>query len=107
MNIRKIETFKVGVPFIPAIRKYRPTEFRDTPILIVKVHTDEGIVGIGDGGRGANIDAQNPGWIGKDPFAVNLAEVDPPMAHALYDIVGKALKVPAYRLMGAKYRDRV
>lgn len=107
MRITRVETFQVAVPYIGAIRKYRPTEHTDRPILIIKMHTDEGIIGLGEGARGGNVDALIPDWIGKDPLAINIAETHAPFQHALYDIVGKALNVPAYRLMGGKYRDRV
>ena len=113
MKITKIETFEVDVPFVhPAIGEYLREHSRGTSILLIKVHTDEGVVGLGEGGHGQvgygeRFSAQIPAWIGKDPFAENLAEMGAPMAAALYDIVGKALAVPACRLMGAKYRDRV
>lgn len=107
MKITKVETFKVAVPYIPAIYKYRPTEHIERPVLIIRVHTDEGIIGLGEGGRGGNVDAQIPNWIGRDPLKENLALVKPPFNQALYDIVGKAWGVPAYRLMGSCYRDKV
>jgi len=107
MKITKIETFKVAVPYVPAIRKYRPTEHTDRPILLIKVHTDEGIVGIGEGGRGGNVDHLIDDWIGKDPMAMNLQTTSAPFQHALYDIVGKARNLPAYKLMGDCYHDEV
>jgi L-alanine-DL-glutamate epimerase-like enolase superfamily enzyme len=107
VHITRIETMQVAVPYKAAIRKYRPTEHTDRPILLVKIHTDENIIGWGEGFRSQNIDALIPDLIGKDPLAINLAETEVPLACALYDIAGKALNVPAYRLIGAKYRDQV
>lgn len=107
MKITKIETFKVAVPYIPAIRKYRPTEHTDRPILLIKVYTDEGIVGIGEGGRGGDVDHLIGNWIGKDPMEMNIQTTSAPFQHALYDIVGKARNLPAYKLMGDCYRDEV
>ncbi|HIE26989.1 TPA: hypothetical protein EYP66_06855 [Candidatus Poribacteria bacterium] len=107
MKITKIETFKVAVPYIPAIRKYRPTEHTDRPILLIKVYTDEGIVGIGEGGRGGDVDHLIANWIGKDPMEMNLQTTGAPFQQALYDIVGKAHNLPAYKLMGDCYRDEV
>ena len=38
---------------------------------------------------------------------VNLGDKGGAMSMALYDIVGKALGVPAWKLMGSKHWDRV
>ncbi len=102
----------------------------------VRVYTDEGLVGTGEcnsaavGASGfavkAAIEALKPVLIGRDPldtgplyemlrrrgryggtsnapiiFAITGIE------NALYDIAGKALGVPIYRLLGGKYRDRI
>jgi len=101
----------------------------------VRIYTDEGIVGTGECNSGASVAgfalkqailAMKPALIGKDPmdtgpiyemlrrrgryggtsnapiiFALTGIE------NALYDITGKALGVPVYRLLGGKYRDRI
>jgi len=102
----------------------------------VRIYTDEGIVGTGEcnsAGAGASgfalkeaILAMKPFLIGKDPtnpgplyellrrrgryggtgkapiiFAITGIE------NALYDITGKALGVPVYKLLGGKYRDKI
>ncbi|MBC8232381.1 hypothetical protein H8E77_22770 [bacterium] len=46
-------------------------------------------------------------WIGKDPMEMNLQATGAPFQHALYDIVGKARNIPAYKLMGDCYRGEV
>jgi L-alanine-DL-glutamate epimerase-like enolase superfamily enzyme len=108
MRITHIETMQVVVPYIPAIRKYRPNEEATRgSILLIRVETDEGIVGWGEGLRGQNVDKLVPDWIGRNPFDLVLADLEQPFHTAMYDIVGKALNVPAYRLMGGKYRDKV
>ena len=107
MKITAIEHIKVAVPYIEDIQKYRPTEHLDQPILLIKVHTDEGLVGLGDGGRGMDVSAEIPQWIGVDPLAVDLSQTRAPFSQALYDIVGKAAGLPAHRFMGSKRRDRV
>lgn len=102
----------------------------------VRVYTDEGIVGTGEcnsGGPGysgfANkeaILAMKPLLIGQDPFNINMlyekmrrggrygGSSNAPIIfaitgieNALYDIVGKALNVPAYKLLGGKFRDEI
>jgi galactonate dehydratase len=102
----------------------------------VRIYTDEGIVGTGEcnsAGAGASgfatkeaILAMKPLLVGQDP--TNMGPIyetlrrrgryggtsDPPLIfaitgieNALYDIVGKALGVPVYKLLGGKFRDRI
>lgn len=107
MRITQIEQIKVAVPYVGAIRKYRSTEPTDAPILLIRMHTDEGIVGLGDGGRSGDVTAEIPQWIGQDPLQVDLSQTRAPFSHALYDILGKAAGLPAHRLMGSRRRDKV
>ncbi len=102
----------------------------------VRIYTDEGIVGTGEcnsGGPGfsgfatkASIIAMKPVLIGEDPFNVNLiyeklrrlgrygGSSHAPLIfaltgidNALHDIMGKALGVPVYKLLGGKFRDKL
>jgi L-alanine-DL-glutamate epimerase-like enolase superfamily enzyme len=83
---------------------------------IVKVHTDEGIVGIGAPGYGASSVFESwvkPQLIGKDPFAIEQHARMLRMANgcwgveiALWDIIGKACGQPVYKLWGG-HADRV
>ena len=99
--------------------------------LFVRIHTDSGITGIGEGSlqyKDAALAAElkNFGHYlrGKDPFqiehiwtslhrrvtwtggAVTLSAISA-IDLALWDIKGKALGVPVYELLGGKVRDRV
>jgi len=117
MKITRIET-------LPA-----PMGYRD--FLICRVHTDEGISGIGEpypvgpNDAVAAVIADFATWLeGKDPrditgiwqhlyahsrfpggSVVNAAISG--IEHALWDISGKAAGVPVYRLLGGKCRDRI
>src|SRR5215213_7269930 len=102
----------------------------------VRIYTDEGVVGTGEcnsGGPGfsgfatkAAILAMKPMLIGQDPFNINRiyeqlrrsgrygGSTNPPLIfaltgidNALYDIVGKCLGVPIYKLLGGKFRDKI
>lgn len=100
--------------------------------LIIKLHTDEGLVGLGDiivkSGTAAEGHAFKgyvdgllaPVLVGADPhntqrlidrlWAVNLHQSAIFVAGldiALHDLLGKILGVPLYQLLGGKIRDRV
>jgi len=102
--------------------------------IILKLHTDEGIIGIADSGgtsawyRGESQDSMmsiinnifGPSvLLGEDPF--NIEKIVARMDHAardnnqakatvdyaLHDIVGKALGVPAYKLLGGLTTEKI
>ena len=103
MKITQIEEFVTAVPHIPSIEKSRPGHYLEQPISLIKVYTDEGICGVGEGGRGGSLASLEAEWTGVDPMQVNLGDKGGAMIMALYDIVGKALGVPAWKLMGSKH----
>ena len=98
--------------------------------LLIKIHSEDGIVGIGEGGvhgwqrpTKTMVDVMTEYLIGKDPNLIEhhyqylyrsshfmgsvvqgaLSAID----IALWDMKGKRLGVPIYDLMGGKTRDRV
>ncbi len=117
MKITKIDTYLVNMGH------------RNIPY--VKVHTDEGLYGVGEayscGPDKATVEVVHDfeEWlIGRDPrdieglyhlmyagsrfpggSVVNAAISG--IEHALWDIAGKAAGLPVYRLMGGKCRDRI
>jgi muconate cycloisomerase len=131
MKITGIETIPVQVPIHPqrAIISSRGSH-RVSPFLLVKVHTDEGVTGLGEV-------SCTPGWSGEDQvtaahfikhfFAPLLVGRNPldlevltrdiqrKIAHneftkaalemALWDILGKAAGLPVYRLLGGPVRE--
>lgn len=132
MKITRIETIPVQVPIKPqfAILSGRGGSHLRSPFLIVKIHTDESIVGLGEV-------SCTPRWSGEDNvtaahfinryFAPLLEGEDPleidaltlkigaaiagnpftkaSIEMALWDIKGKAEGVPVYQLMGGAVRD--
>ncbi|WP_227356428.1 mandelate racemase/muconate lactonizing enzyme family protein [Haladaptatus salinisoli] len=100
------------------------------PWILVRVYTDAGVVGTGEaywgGGDTAIIERMKPFLVGENPL-----DIDRLYEHlvqkmsgegsisgktisgisgieiALHDVAGKLLEVPAYQLVGGKYRDEV
>jgi L-alanine-DL-glutamate epimerase-like enolase superfamily enzyme len=136
MKITKVETVHVSIPYAFPMRQSRGDFTQFVPsasMTFVKVHTDDGIVGLGETGfltysavdRVIN-EHISPFILGKDPFEIanihsimdlsemNVNERYGPFSAgrsaidmALYDIVGKALGVPIYRLLGGPVRSVV
>ena len=104
---------------------------RAIPWNLLKVHTDEGVIGLGEPtleGRARTaamaVDELGDYIIGKDPLEVRrrwqdmfhgsfyrsgniMASAVSGVEQALWDISGKWYGVPAYELMGGKVRDRI
>ncbi len=134
MKITRIETIPVCVPLKPslAIRSGRGGAHTVSPFLLVKVHTDAGITGIGeasctprwsgeDQATGSHLIRAylEPLLIGEDPtdlqrvtekfrlaFAANYF-TKAAVEMALWDIAGKAAGKPVYQLLGGKVREFV
>ena len=135
MKITKVEVMATDVPFKGsqenvgeiALGKWRTCRF-----VIVKVHTDEDIVGHGESAPFARLsqlgqkpivdvllDYLAPAVIGKNPF--NLEEIWRAMDRAtpyaaqakgaidmaLYDIMGKKTGMPAYNFLGGAVRKEI
>ena len=99
--------------------------------LVVKVETDEGISGLGESGLSGRelavigaLKHFREFLIGKDPMQIGriwqelyrsqyfeggrvLLAAQSAIDIALYDIVGKALNVPVYQLLGGKQREEI
>src|SRR5688500_1357738 len=110
---------------ITRVRIYRPpnlNELFNQSNMIVTVETDIGITGVGEVGSKDTLEQCAGTLIGKNPFHIEaiwqeayIAWFYPPgreKAHALgaldmalWDIKGKALKVPIHELLGGTARD--
>jgi L-alanine-DL-glutamate epimerase-like enolase superfamily enzyme len=84
--------------------------------VLLKIVTDEGIVGLGEWRAGASIERLRSLLLGRDPLNINKLHFDhlwsmqgmgAGVEIPLWDIKGKALGVPLCDLLGGKIRDRV
>jgi L-alanine-DL-glutamate epimerase-like enolase superfamily enzyme len=133
MKITKVECLPLTLPYRrPFVLSSGAVNGSDG--VLVKIHTDEGIVGIGDSGHGAepysgetqdslmslivNVYAPHI-LIGEDPFDIEklMARMERAVKqnnqskavvdYALHDIMGKALGVPLYKLLGGKSAEKL
>lgn len=132
MVITRIETIPIRVPLKPefAIRSGRSGAHTVSPFLLVKVHTDEGLIGIGEASctprwsgedqvTGAHLihTYLEPLLVGEDPTDVEELTKKFRLAFAgnyftraavemaLWDIAGKAENLPLYEILGGKVRE--
>ncbi|MEY7848535.1 mandelate racemase/muconate lactonizing enzyme family protein [Natrarchaeobius sp. A-rgal3] len=100
------------------------------PWILVRVYTDAGLVGTGEsywgGGDDAIIERMTPFLVGENPLDIDrlyehlvqkmsgegsisgkVISAISGIEIALHDVAGKILDVPAYQLVGGKYRDEV
>lgn len=133
MKITRVEPIPVCVPLKPGMTaKTAHGEHVTSPYVLVKIHTDAGIVGVGEatisglwsgetqaGTVAAITEYIAPLLVGKDPRDISAArramdfviKLNPftkaAVEMALWDIAGKAVGLPVYQLLGGKVRDRV
>ncbi|MEX1019483.1 MAG: enolase C-terminal domain-like protein, partial [Litorilinea sp.] len=133
MKITKIETIPVEIPINPqrAIRSGRGYHVT-SPFLLLRVHTDEDIIGLGEVSCTAVWSGEDhvssarmireylePALVGEDPTQIerltrvmaktiaNNPFTKSAIEMALWDILGKVAGLPVYRLLGGAVRDFV
>lgn len=133
MKINQIDAIPISVPLKKGLTaKTAHGEHVTSPYVVVKVHTDQGLVGLGEATISALWSGETqagtvaaireyiaPQLLGKDPRDITAArramdffiKLNPftkaAVEMALWDIAGKAANVPVYQLLGGKVRDRV
>jgi L-alanine-DL-glutamate epimerase-like enolase superfamily enzyme len=133
MKITKIECIPVSLRFVKPVVMSGGAEACSN-VILVKMHTDEGIMGIAESGgtspwyQGESQDSMmhninnvfGPGiLLGEDPFNIEkiVAKMDKAargnnqakavIDYALHDIMGKALGVPVYKLLGGLANEKI
>ena len=112
MKITKIDIIPIYPRLAKRYENRKVSLFGIDHRAVYRVETDNGLVGYGD-------QRVRPGWqlphakveplIDHDPFEFinNTLDAGSALNCALYDVMGKYLQLPAYRLMGQKVRDAV
>lgn len=131
MKISRVETIPVNVPLKPGLTtKTAHGEHVTSPYVIVRVHTDDGIVGLGEATLAPRWSGETspgcvaaiegliaPAIVGQDPTQITKLRrtIDGVIRHnpftkaavemALWDITGKARGVSVSDLLGGRLRD--
>lgn len=129
MKINSIDLYAIRLPLkAPFVVSYHT--YTDMPSIIVKIGTDEGIVGFGEGVADEHVTGETwestfqvlkntlaPLLIGKNPLEIerihelmDQAIYGVPTAKAAidiacYDLLGKKVQQPIYQLLGGKYHE--
>lgn len=121
MKISRIETVEVTVPIEAPLRFAYGVHLAFTR-TIIKLHTDNGLVGLGEtAASGAQVETLGAPIIGQNPFDLDVIRNiisnrfywsrDPLVAAGLeiacIDLMGKAAGLPAYRILGGKLRPAI
>jgi len=133
LKITELETIPLRLPFAQPFKISQGAGRETVETLIVRVHTDEGIVGIGETQAWRRQGSAEVLWnlvrivkdhfepliAGRSPFDVagilatlnealyNTFYAQAAVADALYDIAGKGVGLPVHKLLGGECRDRV
>ena len=105
MKITDIEIIQVKAPYHQGISELMIRRNLYQINYVYKVYTDGGIIGIGDDGKQPDEVIQK--YIGRNPFEFINGSAPTPLQQAFYDIMGKALDVPMYQLLGEKVHHKV
>lgn len=131
MKISNIKTYPLSLPMKKPIKMARQL-VEEAETLLVKLETDEGIVGYGETAAALSFSGETlvsirhvidrhvaPLLIGEDPFNIEKINLmmDKMMAHnygvraaidiALHDLVCRALGIPLYQFLGGRSREDV
>lgn len=129
MKITAIQLYAVQLPLeVPFVVSYQ--SYKSMPSIIVKMETDEGITGYGEGVADEHVTGETwegtfhilkntlgPALIGRNPLEIErihdimdgLIYGSPTAKAAIdiacYDIFGKKIQQPIYQLIGGRYHD--
>ncbi|MBT4098959.1 MAG: hypothetical protein HOM68_06920 [Gemmatimonadetes bacterium] len=106
MKVTDIEVHRIALPYVDWISYQLNHYYGPTSRTVYVVHTDNGLVGLGESGT-TESDETLDRYIGTNPFDHMGDEISLGLGTAMYDLMGKAAGVPAYKLIGQKYRSWV
>ena len=106
MKVTEIETHSIGIEYQDWQARALNHYYGPSTRVIYVVHTDDGKVGLGEGG-GREPQEIIDRYIGTNPFDWTGDETSLALGTAMYDLMGQAANVPVYKLIGQKHRSWV
>ena len=107
MKITDIEVIVLRVPYDGRIRKRFFHFGMEEELTVYRFHTDTGLVGLGECVGGPLPQELLDAYLGTDPFDHVMGTGRFNLDMACYDLMGKHLGVPAWKLMGQQVRNWV
>jgi L-alanine-DL-glutamate epimerase-like enolase superfamily enzyme len=110
MRISKYKIYQTRVPWAERVREMAILNWRRenmdvpySPHTVIKLYTDEGLVGIGEGGNETVLKTM----VGHSPWEYVFDDTIGGAQTAIYDLLGKATGLPACHLLSASPRKRI
>lgn len=107
MKITDIEVIPLRVPYEARIRKAYYHFAMKEEVTVYKFHTDTGLIGLGENVGSPFGQKMLEAYIGTDPFDHVMGQERFNLDMACYDLMGKHLGLPAWKLMGQQVRQWV
>ena len=107
MKIVNVEAYPIYPEFAERNQDKQVRFQRINHRTIVRIETDNGIVGYGDYRQEPPLQAEIERLIDRSPFDFVHNDFHMAIGGALFDVMGKHLEIPAYKLLGPKLRERV
>ena len=107
MKITEIEVIPLRVPYEARIRKAYYHFAMKEEVTVYKFHTDTGLVGLAENVGSPFGQEMLETYIGTDPFDHVMGQGRFNLDMACYDLMGKHLGLPAWKLMGQQVRQWV
>jgi L-alanine-DL-glutamate epimerase-like enolase superfamily enzyme len=106
MKITEIEVHEITLEYADWIAYQLNHYYGPQHRTVYVAHTDEGLIGLGEGHSTEPPEVVER-YIGTSPFDWMGDETSLALGTAMYDLMGKAVGVPVYKLFGPKYRSWV
>ena len=107
MKITAIEPILLRVPYEERIRKQYHHFGLNEQVTVYKFHTDTGLIGLGENPGPVFEQELLDAYIGTNPFDHVMGKGRFNLDMACYDLMGKHLGLPAWKLMGQQVRQWV
>lgn len=104
MKITSIDIHEIQLEYVDWIAYQLNHYYGPSKRTIYEVHTDEGLVGLGESGQTEPQEIIDQ-YLGTNPFDWMGDETSLGLGTAMYDLMGKSAGVPVYKLIGQKYRS--